>query len=309
MMRMLLVGCLLSALGAGCSADFDPFYRLTTLRVLALQSEPVAPGPGETTTLAALIYTPPGADVVSRQWSWCPFPGSASDGYPCLVTESELAELGGDEVSVPPFDLGEGETAALENTFDPFLLEVLCSGTEDTPSLLDCTGGFPVQIKLTVRTEDEEVTAVRDLRLRFSDDQEPNANPTLSGIAVVIDGEEQSISDTPGPSLARDEDTVVRADVPADASETFTGIDDNGDPVPERERIIVTWFVESGDIDDERTVFIDGVVDLATALENTWTPADREEYPPETSDVVVVVRDNRNGVTWQRGVVELEDSP
>ena len=150
----LAVALALSAgLTTGCSEGFDPYNRLATPRVLAIQSDPVAPAPGETTTLSALLYEPPEDAVASMSWSWCPFAGSAAEGYPCLISEEELAELNGGDSPVPSYDLGDGETATFEHSLDPALLAAVCEGTADQPELLDCEGGFPVQLKLTVESE------------------------------------------------------------------------------------------------------------------------------------------------------------
>ena len=55
---------------AGCAADWDPFNRLNSLRVLAIRNEPVAPASGETTTFSALVYTPSGQDPATLEYSW-----------------------------------------------------------------------------------------------------------------------------------------------------------------------------------------------------------------------------------------------
>ena len=307
-MRSIRYLCLALVVSA-CSSDFDPPYRLLSLRVLAMQSEPVAPAAGETSSLSALVYTLPGVDVDRYAWSWCPFPGPASEGYPCLVDEAQLDELGPAADSIPPFDLGSGDTASFPHTIDPELLTALCTGVDDQPAAVDCATGFPVQLKLTVTAGDEEITAVRELRLRFADEHEANANPTIDGMVAVVGDDEEELGDAPGPRLPRLEESTVRIDVPLEASETFTGEDERGEPQTERERLIVSWFVETGTIDDEQTAFIDGLVDLDAALTNTWEPEDVGGYPRDQADMVVVVRDNRNGVTWRRGAAALEDEP
>ena len=109
-----LFAALLATISIGCAEEFSPFSRLTSLRVLAVQSESAAPATGETTTLTPLLYTTPGESVDSFEWSWCPFPGAANDGYPCLITEDDLAELGEEVGEVPSFDLGTGSRRWLE---------------------------------------------------------------------------------------------------------------------------------------------------------------------------------------------------
>lgn len=295
---------------AGCAEDWDPFNRLTSLRVLAVQSEPVAPITGETTTLTPLVYTPPDVEVGSYAWSWCPFAGPASEGSPCLVTEEEARELaGGAADTIPPFDLGDEPTATFENTIDPDLLAALCAGVGDVPALTDCQAGFPVQIRLTVTTEDEEIVTVRTLYLRFDEESEPNANPTLDGLAAEIDGEEVALGDTPEVTLPRRQETVITADVPEESSEEYTRVRDDGEVEQRREQLLLTWFIESGDTSDERTVFIDGSVALEDATENAWEPAGEDDYERDESLLLVVLRDGREGVTWRSARVALEPDP
>jgi hypothetical protein len=291
---------------AACGEDFDPYTRLVSLRVLAVKSEPVAPGPGETTTLSALVFTPPGVTVTSYEWSWCPISGPSTDGYPCLVSEAELEMMGAGDV--PSFDLGTGETATLEHTIDPALLALVCAGNPDQPGLVDCQGGFPVQVKLVVTAGAETITTVRNLRLRFREEDEPNANPVIDGlIADQGAGEEDLVAGMP--TLPRGVETDIRVKVDASHVESYTDVDDEGQPETVKERLIVTWFVESGDVDSERTVFIDGVTTLEEALENTWEPDGADDYVRDESAIVVVVRDNRDGVAWLRGSATLGAMP
>ncbi len=301
----------LTGLAAGCSEGFDPYNRLVTPRVLAIRSEPVAPAPGESTTIDALFYLPPGDSLASVSWSWCPFAGSAADGYPCLITEAELAALNaGSPSQVPSYDLGQGETATFEHSLDPDLLSTVCEGSEELPALLDCEGGFPVQIKLSLVTEQgNEIESVRTLRLRFDDSHDPNQNPWVEGLHAVLGDAEEEIGDEPSVTVPRREETTVRARVPAEVIETYSGLDDEGEPEERAEDLILTWFVESGDTKSQRTVFIEDVEPLEDATENEWEPDGTVDYPRDTSEIVVVVRDDRDGVAWQRGVVTLGDPP
>jgi hypothetical protein len=308
--RSIAVALLALCALAACGEDFDPFNRLTSLRVLAVQSEPVAPLTGETAVLTPLTYAPPGVAIERYRWEWCPFPGSSSDGSPCLVTEDEARDLAGAAAdTLPPFDLGDEPTAAFENSLDPDLLSALCAGAAQVPALADCEGGFPVQVKLTVETADEEIVTLRRLRLRFDPDSEPNANPTIEGLTAEVGGEEVELGDAPDVSLPRRSETTIHAQVPEEASERYTRLDDDGQPEERSERIILTWFVESGDTGDERTIFIEDSVSLEDATENEWEPDGEDDYPDDESLLVVVVRDGREGVTWRSGRVALEPDP
>lgn len=298
------------ASASACGNDFDPYNRLESLRVLAIQSQPVRPMTGETSTLTPVLFTPPDASVDSYAWSWCPFPGSSADGYPCLVTESQVKTLAGAAAgTVPGFDLGSGETASFDNTIDRSLLEKLCAGTPGQPSLLQCDDGLPVQVKLVVTSGDQTVTTVSTLRIRWRDDQQANTNPNISAISAEKGGAEVVLDPQGTVPLAREVETTIHAAVPPSSSESYTGTDERGNPIQTQEQLLLTWFVDSGDTDDQRTKFIDGAVPLSDALENTWTPASVEDSPADVGHIVVVVRDDREGVAWMEDAVSLEAAP
>ena len=76
-----------------------------------------------------------------------------------------------------------------------------------------------------------------------------------------------------------------------------------------RERLIFTWFIESGDTSSERTVFIDDAVALEDASEVEWEPDREDDFPGRVSALILVLRDEREGVSWRLVTAGLEDSP
>jgi hypothetical protein len=291
---------------AACGPDFDPYNRINTLRVLAIQAEPALPAPGETATFTPLVYTPDPAAEVTYHWTWCPFPGSANAGYPCQVSEEQAAMLAGQSgVMLPSFDLGTGKTAQLAHAIDPAVLGQLCQGVPGSPRLPDCEGGFPVQIRVKVSSGGDEVVSVRTQRLRFLPDSQPNANPRIDALMANLDGNDQPITDDPMLTLPRRKKTVIKAQFPEELSELYHGTDDEGHPADVHERLFLTWFVESGDTSDERTGFIFGKTPLEVALKTKWEPARLKDYPKDTARLIVVVHDNRGGVAWRSGAVKL----
>lgn len=285
-----------------CGGDFDPFNRIQALRVLAIRSEPVSPQVGETTELDALIYTPDRASV-RHSWSWCPVPGSANQGYPCAVSESQLEMLGLPKLS---FDLGQEPSAHLNVALAPAVLSRLCQGAAGSGFELDCSEGFPIQIKLTASTDDDQVIAVRTLRLRFDPSQAANQNPKIGALSASIGGQ---IVPFDGTVLPRKIKTKIFAAAPATDPEVRTRMDDQGNSLTGRERLILTWFVETGETKFERTNFIDGSVGLDQALTNEWEPGATKDYPRETARLLVVMRDDREGVTWTSTTARLGDTP
>jgi hypothetical protein len=307
--RRLATGVLLAAaagIGAGCAPSFDPYNRLETLRVLAIRSDPVSPASGETANLSALIYTAPGQPVTSYAWSWCPLVGPSTAGYPCVVTEADLSALAGQPVS---FDLGASSTASLTNSLTPTALTAMCAGAPPFSQPPDCTDGFPVTIALTVTTATDRVVAIAPLNLLFDGGQQRNTNPTISEPFAVVGGGREDLDAVGTPILPRLRETPIGVTVPDDASETYLGTDTNGNPASVREQLVLTWFVESGDTQYQNTTFIDGVVPLAEATANQWTPDSDTRYPSDAAQLIVVVRDGRNGVAWTRGLAHLGPTP
>lgn len=310
----------LAVLTASCQEDFAPYNRLTALRALAIRSNPPTPGPGETATLDALIYTPDGAPV-THAWSWCPLPGPASAGYPCQVTDQELAMLAGGG-TLPPLDLGTAPTATLAHSFDPQILAQACARVAgEAEGLLNCNGGFPIQVRLTVTSGGDTVDTVTTLRLRFDPADAPNDNPSISTISAVPEnGPEQTIKDDPivtpivdalvppvNPivTLPRDEETPLVITPAGELAQPYNGPNDEGERVDQTERLRISWFVETGSTKSDQTSFNIERGPLAQALRNEWTPALTKDYAKETARIFVVVRDNRGGVGWRSGIVLL----
>ena len=308
---------LASTAGWGCSSDSSPYNRLTSLRVLALRSDPAVPLPGQTATLSAKVFTPspdpqaPTADdpSLTYAWSWCPFPGTAGTGYPCLVTNDEVQSFTGG--LAPALDLGTNPTASLAYPADFSTLDsAVCQGKAGMAGL-DCTGGIPILIRLVVTTASDPkwVTSVFTMRLgRTAADA--NTNPEISGLAAVVNGAPVGIdaSNSNHVSLVRDVENALQ--LPADLvnqSETYAGTDDSGNPATVQERLFVTWFVETGDTKQQSTGLILGTTDPQVFLQDTWTPATSKDYPRTSARIFLVIRDNRGGVGWFPGQVDLTE--
>lgn len=340
--------CVLTLATATCGEDFPPYSRIEGLRVLAIQSEPVAPAYRETTTLTPLVFANPG-ETVSYAWSWCPVAGPAAQNAPCLVTEAALvaliAERAGPEVATafPPYNLGTGATATFTNPFPPALLEILCenqaesgdagvSGAGDAgapvapalPFVFKCPNGFPVQIKMVATTATDTVTTVRTLDLAYKADAPFNSNPVISDLTMQLlkrdedrdpkvkgdqfDGPVQQVLE-PGAAVAiRQRQMRLKVVVPQGSSEPFIDKDENDKDVAAKERLFLSWFVESGEVNDARTGFIDGKTVLDEALKNIWRPASVKKFAGTQSKVVAVVRDNRGGVAWTWGSTTLVEA-
>jgi hypothetical protein len=293
----------------GCDSDFEPYNRLTQLRVLAIQSEPARPGPGETAQLVPLLYVPDG-EVATTSWSWCPLLDDA-DGSPCLVSESEAAAWAG-ATPLPSFDLGSADTASFQHVFEPALLERWCAGNaggEGAPVLPDCSAGFPIQIRLIVRTGSDEVTSFRRLVLRFAAEHAAHQNPRVGELSAGLDAGRTLLDESQAATLPRGQKAPLVAALSDADSEPYTSVDEFGQLLGTRERLVLTWFVEGGETRYERTSFIDGVIGLDAAGENEWTPPSLEEYPRPSARLWIVIRDDREGVGWRSAAVNLGGVP
>jgi len=335
-LRSLVAAVVVTTAAVGCGEDFDPYTRLSSLRVLAMQSEvktepanasggfQVSPGPGQTATLTPVMFVPADDVITAWSWRWCPLAGSPSNGYECpFASADEVMAMTG--FPVPDFDLGTAGTAMFTNSFPPELIAGLCGGVPGLLAAPNCEGGYPIQIAMHVESmNDPGIDVVSTLRLRIDSPppplppMPPNYNPVLDtttdplAAIPVFDAGPMPIPDVADPAvtLERDRSTpIIVVGLAEDQSEPYSGLDDDGNLTDQRERLTLSWFVESGDMEFEKTAFIADLEPIGDTIRNSWTPALTREYTPDTAHVVVVVRDNRGGVTWARGNVRLGASP
>jgi hypothetical protein len=209
-----------------------------------------------------------------------------------------------------PTDATNGSTT-FTNPFPPELLQMLCAGMGNIAAP-DCTNGFPIQLQLTVTTDNDSVQAVRPLNLILNSGQ-ANQNPTVTGLyAAVGGGAGQQFDGNPPammPTLPRHTKTAINTMIDANDSEMYLGKDDDNNPAMVNERLNLSWFVESGDTDHQRTAYIAGQVALQDAATVKWTPAFKKDYAPDTSRLILIIRDDRQGVSWIDGIVSLEPTP
>jgi hypothetical protein len=317
--RWLLVACAATATATGCGGSFDPYNRLNSIRVLALRSDPVRPTVGETSKLSAMIYTPNEIAPASFEWSWCPVTTAA--GADCPFSSAQLTEMAQVPINL---ELGSTPEASFVHNIPPALLTTLCAGAPNFPAP-DCADGYPIQLRLKVCTDadpaschdtDHAVEAVRPMRLRFRDSDQANANPTIDSLYAIVGGASQPLDPASLPPLKRHQETVIGANINIDQdSEPYRGKDDSGAAADVFERLNLSWFVESGDTDHMRTAYIKGQVTVEDATRIKWTPAyQKDEKNSRRADhdrakVVVIIRDDRDGVGWAQGAATLEPAP
>jgi len=307
--RRLLCGLLAASL-AGCGASFDSRTLLTKLRVLALQAAPVNPAQGETTTLTPLVYSPSDT-AFDFAWSWCPLLGQPNDGYVCPIAYDDAAAMlaaAGVTATLPPFDLGTGPAATFTNPFAPDLLAALCEAGFDGQAL-DCRNGFPIRVSVRVTQGPASQVATTVVRLPVAAGAPSNANPVLGALSVDLSAGTQVLDDAGSVQVPRLADSPLHVAVDDAQAETYVGRGLDGGAATLRETLLFSWFAELGDFHDNRTLFIDGVENLADATTDTWTPPAAREDARALSRLIVVVRDDRGGVGWTTATATLEPTP
>ncbi len=285
-MRRSLVPLIL--LLVGCSDEFEAYSKLSSLRVLAMRSEPAVPRPGQPARLQALLYSP---GDISYRWSLCPVVAQAKDAYACPVGPEAAAAVFG--AGLPAFDLGSAPEASLTHGLAPATLAALCAQGIATPGYagsVDCDWGFPVSVVLDVQSGGQSLRAGFVVYLPISEaPAADNQNPAILGLTA--DG--VPVSDSM-PALAG-QSTGVVASLAADAAQTRAAFPFESGTELQLERLTFSWFADAGSWDKDRTSFIDGKTILAEAAANSWKAPD---VLSAQATFAVVVRDDRGGVGW-----------
>ena len=309
---LLLAACV--TLG-GCGDfgdDGERYEKLDRLRVLSVRSEPADLLVGETATLSANVFEPEERDV-SYEWSWCPSRGDSTMAFECNISEQDLQrawQAAGLEEPAPTYELGTDSEAQLTHLLEPALVRALCLAPElDEQLQVACFAGLTASVKLTVKTSEAELTALKSVSLLMEEtpDAERNTNPISDFDLTLRDLDSDELVESDQPLRAGHRYTVV-ADVDPGAAETFTPAARPGQPSPEerRETLVMTWFVTVGELiapdgkdglgdGHERTTFVDGSNNVEDLLKNGW------QLPltaGSSAALHLVLRDERGGVGW-----------
>ncbi len=303
--RQLIACALALAASAGCADSFPDYNQVTGFRLLGMRADTPTLADGESSQLSALV-TETGATYA---WSWCPLTQGQAGGYACAISHDQLQAvadqtLGAGQVTVPPYDLGSGETATFAYPVPPELLAAVCdfikqNDVTDVPDLPSCDGRYEIKLRLETSGSDNSVIGVRDVDLLYQDGLERNANPTIAGVvAVDPTGAEVTLDPSAATQLQRDVNYTLRVDVGADQAETYMAPPvEGGPPVPTRENLFVTWFYEAGAMDRIRTSYLQDS-DLANLRENHWRTPTTDERTEATTTLWFVIRDDRGGISW-----------
>ncbi len=340
--KRILALLLLTSVLDGCRAkdDKERYNTLERLRVMALRSEPADLAPGESATLSALVYQPENAPI-TYEWSWCPARGGSNDGYECAISEGELRAIWESldtGVEFPGYGLGTEATADFTHVLSLEIKQAVCSawasseGADESAALM-CLMGLQPSVQLIVRSDGEEIVALKDLHLldggsKGGDTEQRNANPEVSTaitLALQIGGGSNNESGN-GPGRGSGDDDgqqyeeieagstlegnkryKITVGVDEDQAETFLPEKREGlePPTERKESLFLTWFVTMGGA-EQRTSFIDGHTDFKDLIDNHWelphTPLENQ------AKLFLVLRDERGGVGWTEHVFDVTEA-
>jgi hypothetical protein len=272
----------------GCRPDLgDPASLITGPRILAVRADPPESTAGETVSYRALVATPKGTmSDPPLDWAFCTSPKPLTENG--IVSTACLA--GGVELI--------GGPSAVVSAATPL---ATCSlfGPDTPPGSFrprdpDTTGGFyqPVRIalgaltafqleRITCDLPDAPIAVATELAKRY----EPNHNPTLEPLVLLVDGKAVGVDQVPAGT-----EVVLRTGFAASDAETYLMFDpDTLTLVERREALSVSWFVTAGSVADDVTGRAED--DPATTTETTWlSPSE-----PGVAHVWLVLRDSRGG--------------
>lgn len=266
---------MLAALAGGCANEKLPkAYLLEGMRVLALPAASPEVGPGESTTVSALVSdTASGGRILSYSAEQCRDPGVGLGAEPTCEGASDTTSLGGgslDLSATTPPGLGSGATvtfnAPAASEFDDF-------------AAADFHNGIPYLVIYRFTAGSETVTAFRRILVTSRASGQRNQNPgtfTLTGDGAALTGLPASAS-------------TLRATLDnAGDAETYTLKSRSGPDQTLTEEITFNWLVTGGTLDSYRTT---------SGNDNAFKPA---TTAPSPAALVVIARDNRGGVSFTK---------
>ena len=294
------------AMFSACSAEFDPPYRITDLRILAVRADEPYAAPGDTVQLTALAVDPAGRTL---QWGWgtCVDPDS-SEVVDCIDnadwTSFTIATDAPTHAVSSPADAIDRLASAARARATVGVITVVCPGDLSLPSPLpriQATGSLPFVCRDhatgRVLATDEYAAGVKRIFVRATD---RNANPVIA--SVTWDGQGWSDTTTQhaaacatgGNSLSSCDSTVHHVAANAASGGAESGVDSFGASFDEQ--VIVEYYATEG-------IFGDGVR-IAGDPAAKWTA--RQESAGRAVTMWMVLRDDRGGVSWTSRAVQVQ---
>lgn len=324
-------GAALACLMAACTPEIlDTTALIDEPAVVAAQTSPAEARPGAPVMLRALDVGPAGPGGRALDWAYC-------TRRPSLTTPGTLSPecYGLTGPALVPLGAGAGVAGMVPRnvceTFGPDQPTPLPGQPAGRPADADGSGGYyqPVRIlppastvpvafgvralcNLAGATPAQQ--AERDRRYR------PNANPTISGLALADGTAVTALESDPaaittvraGAPLALVVSWPTCPDGPEAEGPTAPGCGGSEpyvwfDPVARvftvrREEMVVSWLATAGAFATARTGVTEEQAAVASSSLNQWTA------PANAGDVWlwVVVRDPRGGVAWSTHHIRVE---
>jgi hypothetical protein len=319
--RTSLLCAVLGCLGGGCVPDFiDDTTRVTSARILGVQTEPAEAKEGSAVTLAALVAVPPDADTPLPAWSLCIDRKPLSELGPvsarCLGGPQPGTEIATEVDAGPPAVATLPEDAC--QLFGPNRPEPKPGEPSGRPVDPDPTGGFyqPVLAWLgaepvlgSVRLACDLVGAPPAVTQEYNQRYHPNQNPGLIAFeALRNDGSTLVLSDDRVHAVRPAERMRLRVtwpDCPEEGecggAERYVVYEPLAQALEERaEKFVVTWYSTGGVLAEPRTERAFGGNGEPAGTLDTWTA-------PSSGSVEIwaVAHDDRGGQAWVHGSLSI----
>ena len=279
--------CITFLFSTGCGTEFEEPNILSKPRIMAIQASKPDLRPGDTTSIAALIFDIEADREIHYKWKACMVTDGAQEYHTC---DPEL------EV-----DLGTEATATFELPFSKEEIEIFCEEIRnmDFPEgvvIPECDELLNLTIVLTITMDgvtegfgdDGALMATKRLKIVLDDEKILNRNPEITGMNLAeLEIEAESI-----PEVNRGEEVELGVIVDQSSSEEFLSKDKT-----EREELWLSWYSSAGVFESfEGYHTPGGERNFGDFITNTLTvPEDGLEQPLV---VIVTLRDSRGGIDW-----------
>ena len=268
---------------AACGSDFDPPSYLKDVRVLAITSDKLEAGPGESVTLQPVVFVPPALTVTKVEWSFCPLTLGSAAAFGCIAPQCEtaLATAPDQSTTANPLALGLACFSALSAAADGGL------GAGGSTSML--TQVVDTVFRLRVTTSDG---AVKEAVQRFP--LYPFAVPAVRNRPLVITGVTVAGAAPDGtgrfPAQLAAAAPLLPAEVAVEVTLDPASLDRYGDATGASytEAPVVSFYVTAGRLKQDRSSGVRGTVKWKA---EKLLPGDTEAL------LYVVARDLRGGET------------
>jgi hypothetical protein len=299
---------------AGCGDNLPQYNQLEGFRVLALRASPPSLNGGESTTLDALTFVEGEPDPgLLYRWSWCPARLPSAMGGDCALDEAEFARLLGLDGADVDFALGDGATTTFTYPGPPEVYQTACENSAPPEAqgavVFSCEGGFPISIRADITYREQTIRIQKEIRLLFGS-LPPNKNPEFGALSVLEVNSQTAPESWPEETAARlalGKRYEVQVEVAETSAERFVPEPTVVDPSPgeRQESLYISWFVSTGETDQDRTSFIKEGVSLAEFGKNEWLLPKAGDEKRDAARLFLVLRDERGGVSWLSRNVEL----